>query len=185
MFVGDITPTGIVQAGHEKDGTPQINSNVAIELGYALGTISEDNVLAVLNTAFGDFKDLPFDIQGKDGIILYNLPAGATKEAIKQEAKRFTAVLVDALTPFVNAGQSTEPSKPFEETPASEYSPSFFHNPVERLAEVNGLREQIAYVMDYQPAFHLRVIPTHERPIPLAVEHLYKNYSPSGRVHRP
>jgi hypothetical protein len=62
VFVGDVTPVGKTPdiAGNEgvKPGRPLINSNVAIEHGFAV-------VLGVLNQAYGKPEDLPFDITHK------------------------------------------------------------------------------------------------------------------------
>jgi hypothetical protein len=63
VFVGDVTPVRII-----RDDNPSaivkkaINSNVAIELGYALRTLTDRNLLMVMNEHYGDRGDLPFDL---------------------------------------------------------------------------------------------------------------------------
>jgi hypothetical protein len=66
VFVGDVTPVGKTPdiPGNEgvKPGRPLINSNVAIEYGFALRKLTDSAVLGVLNLAHGKPEDLPFDI---------------------------------------------------------------------------------------------------------------------------
>jgi hypothetical protein len=172
VFIGDITPVGSVPAGEGEEQKKLINSNVAIELGYALGKITEDNVLAVLNTVYGSYDDLPFDIQGKDGVLLYRLGPEASKEEIKKEAASFTGALVTALRPFVEQLPASSAGAPvtFKETRPTAYSQAFFTSPNERLApimDIGGATDR-AYSTGYGPAFYLRVIPTVALARPLA-----------------
>ena len=77
VFVADVTPVG-----KTNDGKPLINSNVAIELGYALPVVGDDGLLMVFNEAYGVRESLPFDLRHKAGPITYNLPPDANKEQI-------------------------------------------------------------------------------------------------------
>lgn len=45
-----------------------INSNVAIELGYALHARTDHNVLFVFNEYYGRHDELPFDLRHKPGV---------------------------------------------------------------------------------------------------------------------
>jgi hypothetical protein len=68
-----ICDISIINTGAPKT-TP--NPNVLIELGYALRGFGEErvnNIITVINTAFGTTKDLPFDIMGHRHIT-YDLP---------------------------------------------------------------------------------------------------------------
>jgi len=81
VFVGDVTPVGkgsitTADDGNVRDGKPLMNPNVAIELGYAIGRLTDARILMVLNTAYGDRDGLPFDIKHKAGPILYRLAGG-------------------------------------------------------------------------------------------------------------
>lgn len=49
----------------------QANSNVMVELGYALSVLGPDGLIMVCNTAFGSISDLPFDL-GFNRIIPYS-----------------------------------------------------------------------------------------------------------------
>ncbi len=39
-----------------------VNPNVMFELGYAISSLSDEQVIMVCNTAYGDLKQLPFDL---------------------------------------------------------------------------------------------------------------------------
>ena len=82
VFVADVTPVGHVADNPKKR---LINSNVAIELGFALRAVSDRAMLMILNEAFGTRDELPFDLKHKAGPITYNLPAGAPKKQIEAE----------------------------------------------------------------------------------------------------
>ncbi len=72
VFVSDITPVSRIAAvrktGQLRTAKRNMNPNVAIELGYAIKAISEENVLMVLNEHYGGREFLPFDIQGNGGL---------------------------------------------------------------------------------------------------------------------
>jgi hypothetical protein len=58
--VADITPVGTVTLDPKKK---LINSNVALELGYAYRAVTEANVLLVFNEHYGTHEELPFDLR--------------------------------------------------------------------------------------------------------------------------
>jgi len=74
IFVGDITITGSTPANK-----PQINSNVAYELGYAEAKLSRNQLLLVYNEAYGNYQDIPFDL-GKRMITTFNINSNKTIE---------------------------------------------------------------------------------------------------------
>jgi hypothetical protein len=57
VFVADISFVGSTPRGKK---TP--NPNVLIELGFAARSVGWNRTILILNSAFGDAKDLPFDI---------------------------------------------------------------------------------------------------------------------------
>src|ERR1035437_5263730 len=72
VVVADVTLVGQVPDGIDGDkkhvpGKKLINSNVAIELGYALHAVTDKRVLLVFNEHFGKPEDLPFDLRHKGG----------------------------------------------------------------------------------------------------------------------
>lgn len=102
VFVGDVTPIGMVTMVTNRDGesnSPKklMNPNVAIELGYSLARHTDNRLLMILNTAFGDRNDLPFDLRQKAGPIMYALGVDATNAQIKAEQARLVPILVNAL----------------------------------------------------------------------------------------
>ncbi|WP_141649847.1 hypothetical protein [Rhizobium sp. PDO1-076] len=57
IFVGDLTFVGLTAKGKRLP-----NPNVMIEFGYARGVLTDQQILSVMNTAFGPAEDLPFDL---------------------------------------------------------------------------------------------------------------------------
>lgn len=61
-----------------------VNSNIMFELGYAMSSLSDSRVLMVMNKAFGDEKQLPFDL-GLKRQISYYIDETSTPEKRKEE----------------------------------------------------------------------------------------------------
>jgi hypothetical protein len=97
-FIADVTPVGTI-AGQTPDARPKklINSNVAIELGYALHALTDRALIMVLNEHYGDRSDLPFDLRAKAGPIIYNLSPDADSAAIKVAANLLKVQLKEAI----------------------------------------------------------------------------------------
>jgi hypothetical protein len=171
VFVADVSPVGQTPPTSADDGKeyakPLMNPNVAIELGYAIGSITEDRVLAVLNAAFGTRDSLPFDIRHKDGVILYKLARDATREEIKQESRKLTSILVEALRPFVESDTLVGATPPTIRETLSTTSTAFFSNPGDVLADLGSELDRISYTISHDPAFYLRIIPMADRVMPL------------------
>jgi hypothetical protein len=122
VFVADVTPVGVVTGNQEKR---LINSNVAIELGYALSVVTDRALLMILNLAYGTHNDLPFDLRHKAGPITYSLSSTATKDEIEREKARLVGVLRVALREIV--GSASAPiSETFEEAQAAPDNPGRF-----------------------------------------------------------
>lgn len=68
VFIADVS-----LVGETINGKKQINSNVAIELGYAYGVLGDHAILKIMNTSFGKPEDLPFDLRGRRFPVRYNL----------------------------------------------------------------------------------------------------------------
>ena len=115
VFVADVTPVGAVAEKKEKR---LINSNVAIELGYALSILTDRALLMVLNLAYGKSDDLPFDLRHKAGPITYTLSASATKTEIEQARVRLVGEFRSALRAIVG-GVLITVSDAFDEATAS------------------------------------------------------------------
>ena len=74
-------------------GKKLINSNVAIELGYALRALTDRNVLLVFNEHYGKHDDLPFDLRHKGGSIVFNLAPDADKRLIEEFSEELPRAL--------------------------------------------------------------------------------------------
>lgn len=89
VFVADVTLVGSTVSGK-----PTPNPNVLVELGYAVKGLGWSRILLVLNTAFGEPEDLPFDLRQKRAIT-YSSPEDATERA--PERRRLAKTLDSAL----------------------------------------------------------------------------------------
>lgn len=99
VFVADVTPVG-----QTNRGKPLINSNVAIELGFAMAHVKDERILMVLNSAYGAREDLPFDLRHKAGPILYSFSSSneGQREAVQGG---LASVLKNALRDSLAAAQ--------------------------------------------------------------------------------
>lgn len=94
VFVADVTAVGT--AGQDSDKR-LINSNVAIELGYALHALSDRRLIMVMNEAYGSREDLPFDLRHKAGPIIFDLGPQASNVEIKKIGASLAAEIKIAL----------------------------------------------------------------------------------------
>jgi hypothetical protein len=64
IFLADLSFVGATPA-NEAARKPKLmpNSNVLIELGYAMKTVGSERIICVMNTAFGPPDELPFDLR--------------------------------------------------------------------------------------------------------------------------
>lgn len=94
VFVADLTLTSKAELGKQSP-----NPNVLIELGYALNALSDAKVVSVMNIAFGEAKQLPFDLSHKRWPIQYSLSAADIEDDTKkaQVKKDLTGSLYNAI----------------------------------------------------------------------------------------
>lgn len=158
VFVADVTPVGATPSTPPKK---LINSNVGIELGLAIGALTDRKILMVLNTAYGGREDLPFDLRHKAGPIAYFLTEDADKVAVAAAKKALTSEFKVALKGFVQSHNPT--AKVFEPVPSTNGDPSRFFMPddllVERAGDSIG-RRNVRLSVTKSPLLYLRVIPT-------------------------
>lgn len=90
VFIADLSFVGSTPQGRK---TP--NPNVLIELGFAARSIGWDRTILVLNSAFGEAKDLPFDILQHRWPIEYKL----TEETLVREKRyaHLTQTITEAI----------------------------------------------------------------------------------------
>ncbi|HHQ6721965.1 TPA: hypothetical protein ACSTNG_001705 [Serratia fonticola] len=70
------------------------NSNVMLELGYAIKALGFNNIIMVFNTALGSIDDLPFDLRSQR-VSTYSFKEGDDK---KQVNKHLTSLLKKAIS---------------------------------------------------------------------------------------
>lgn len=87
-FVCDVS---IINRGSAR---PSPNPNILIELGYAIHALDDKRIIMVMNTAFGEIEELPFDIKTRR-VIAYKLTENQTDKA--QEREKIEKILVNAL----------------------------------------------------------------------------------------
>jgi hypothetical protein len=175
VFVADVTFVASIQgegvAGEDSTAKKLINSNVAIEYGYALHALGDPSILIVQNVHYGEREALPFDLKHKAGPIQFRLAPNATTSQIAADRAKLRGKFVTALRPYLSKGYTTTvPLRKFEETPSTT-SIAFFWDPPEALATMLvpseshvGKDVAIDYRFDEPRAFYLRLIPT----VPLA-----------------
>ncbi|MBU3547977.1 hypothetical protein [Polynucleobacter sp. P1-05-14] len=166
VLVADITLVGNAIDQEKKF----INSNVAIELGYALKGLSSRNVLLVMNTYFGTHENLPFDLRHKGGIIEFHLTPEATKDQIKSEFKRLKGVFLKALSNYIVGDISKKVD--FLET-SSTYIKAAYFDRGEVLGR-NGLPgvDEVDYFYPNDSLAYVRIIPAERMSAPITLADL-------------
>lgn len=158
VFVGDVTPVGEL-----KTGKLLINSNVAIELGYALRAIGDRRIIMVMNEHFGGLQDLPFDLRHKAGPIVYRLAPRADKAEIASAKKQLTAKLkiaLDEMNKFHSQAKARR--QPFQRIATVAGDPSRFLECEKALVtrELSFKEGPQNFFLPRTPLIYLRVIPT-------------------------
>jgi hypothetical protein len=175
---------GQTSDGTNKDKKPVsgkklINSNVAIELGYALHAVTDKRVILVFNEHFGKHEDLPFDLRHKGGSIVFNLAPGADRKHIDDAKKKLKGQFVTKLRPYlVKAAAPT--AVQFQETPST-YNKAAYFQKGETLAQVGVPDEdEISFSYATDALCYIRLIPTKrlDRPLSLALLTREVRYAP-------
>jgi hypothetical protein len=84
VFVCDVSNINREAVSPQSRLRPTPNPNVLLELGYALKALGSGRILLILNTAFGEIEDLPFDLRTKR-IIRYAMPEEAERATVRKE----------------------------------------------------------------------------------------------------
>jgi hypothetical protein len=155
IFIADVTPVG-----QTANGKTLINSNVAIELGYALANIGDRGLLMVLNGHYGSRDSLPFDLKQKAGPIIFSLKPDASKAEGLKEQQSLSGQFKVAIRECVAALKKKTKSSMSEhdEIKSTSNSAVYFNNDevlTERTYENKLL--QVAYRSF--PLLYLRLIP--------------------------
>ena len=130
VFVADVTLVGSTDPATPQGAAQQrkrlINSNAAIEYGYAQHGLGDEAILMVQNTHYGDREGLPFDLKHKAGPIQYRLAPDAIRKEIEAEHAKLHATLSEALKPYLSPGATPAANVPFEEVPRTTSSAFFW-----------------------------------------------------------
>ena len=134
-----MTPVAELTRLNPTDGEPPvkklINSNVAIEYGYAVRAVTDELILLVQNTHYGNRSDLPFDLQHKGSPIQYKLAPDASADERKAEKAKLVGMLVSALRAcLVTIGRGSALAEPKFQPIKSTTNRAFFWEPGEVLA---------------------------------------------------
>ena len=105
VVVADVTLTGSTPAGKRL-----CNSNVAIELGYALGIHGDEVLLKVMNVHYGPPQDLPFDLTHRRWPVQYDLAPDADHSHRKQAGDLLAQELRQILRQYLQAARDTQPT---------------------------------------------------------------------------
>ncbi len=177
VFVADVTTVGQL-ARSDGEARKFINSNGAIEYGYAVKGLSDEMILLVQNTHYGEREDLPFDLKHKAGPIQYRLAPDATKAEREAEKAKLVGILTVALRECLAAISKASPTAPkFDEIPSTFNRAAFWDKGeiIARLGEPNPLGAQYGseeddvyeYRFDQPRAYYVRLIPTVRLATPL------------------
>lgn len=165
VFVPDLT-----FVGKRADGRLAPNPNVLIEYGWALKSLGYNQIVPVMNTAYGEPSNLPFDLAHLRRPLQYNLPEQADEETRKRVRTELSADLARALRDIFQSDEfrATLP-KPPEPPPFPEMEPlsgrARFRLPGQSLGiNTNSLSAMMGQqTMETQllngPALWLRVMP--------------------------
>lgn len=155
VFVADVTPVGKVVGTSKKR---LMNANVAIELGYALSSIGDARLIMIMNAAYGNRGDLPFDLSHKAGPIFYDLPATAEPTVIATAKAQLTGALKVAIREIISSQSAPGPA--FQEHTALDGDPSRFVPAGSALAiRSRATPDEIMFLTAPGPQLYLRLIP--------------------------
>ena len=106
VFIPDVS---FVSGADETRQSP--NPNVMIEYGYAVKSRGDARIIPVFNTAFGDWKELPFDMRHKRRPILYSASSELSAEDLRNVRSRLANQFETALRTAQSNGLFHAPDK--------------------------------------------------------------------------
>jgi len=106
----EVVVADVTIVGRTEKGKGLINSNVAIELGYAFHACTDQRAVLVFNKHYGKHEELPFDLRHKGGGVDFDLKPDASKVEIDEQRRVLKDAFVRKLKPFVEgAARIKEP----------------------------------------------------------------------------
>jgi hypothetical protein len=173
VFVADVTAVGRIGNGAdiqpESAGTKVINSNVALELGYAARALADAKIVMVFNAHYGWQDELPFDVRNRADAIAYTLAPNAGRPEIEAERKRLSSRLATAIDRCLQVPDPTSDKSPA--TPST-YNKAVYFPAGEVLAQVGEAASASFYSYSTDTFCYLRLIPVPSLERPLAVSSL-------------
>ncbi len=142
VFVADVTLIGVTNASitsNQVEVKGLINSNVAIELGYALKSIGDDGLLLVMNTEYGLAENLPFDLRHRRWPLKYSLLACANKKQRDESKLELSNQFKLILRAYLETKVTQINRAPFPTAPTT-VSPAHYFDPEEELVPANHQR---------------------------------------------
>lgn len=94
-FVADITPIVCLKEKYLS------NSNVMLELGYALSSLSDERVILICNTSKCRLNDFPFDL-GLKRIVSYEYDEESDANKAKNQKEKLENTLYEAIQAIIN-----------------------------------------------------------------------------------
>lgn len=158
VMVADVTLTGATSGGKRL-----INSNVALEVGYAIGVHGDGVLLKVMNTHYGPPEELPFDLAHRRWPVRFDLAPKPPAEEREKALRRLAAELTAILREYIAASRPRP--EPFSPAGAT-VNPAWYWNPDQPLIRRGS--QTFTYTTD-QPLIYLHIWPR-EKISPLKVE---------------
>jgi hypothetical protein len=185
-FVADVTIVGRLTSGKAV-----INSNVSIELGYAFKAVPESGLILIVNKAYGEVEELPFDVKHRR-VMTYKLPPEASPEDRRRAGKELQRDFELALRLLVDERRATEVT-PVEELEEHLLDPSsgrkaarLIETEVEKLIEPLDAISTSELGKDFSPDGTYRLLQTYEKQcgdaLPLYVRAAYDDDSSLTRA---
>lgn len=161
VFVADVSLVGATT-----DDKKLINSNVAIELGYALKAKGYEALLLVMNTDCGPGEELPFDLKHRRWPTQFSLSNDADKAARAAAMKKLVGALKPILKSYMDAHREAENQPPEAVGTPAEFaavattiSPAHYFDPDEELVPEDRERGWAALTCPYKSLLYIRMHP--------------------------
>jgi hypothetical protein len=155
----DIVVVDVTLVGETERAKRLINSNAAIEMGYALGVRGDEVLLKVMNTHYGPPDDLPFDLRHRRWPVKYALPPDSPNPQRDKVLIQLSETLKEIISQYLKA--SRPPAEAFSPTVPT-YNRAAYWRPSEALVEVAaptpGDVQQYRYDPD-KPLIYLHIWP--------------------------
>lgn len=152
----DIFSADLTFVARTDDGKQIPNPNVLIEHGYALKALTFEAMMPIMNTFFGEAKELPFDLSHVRHPIKYcappEIPDGdrrKLREKLSAELEVIIRAMAAKLAPKLG-GSEFVPTVPLRD-------PAFFFNPTDPLTQFGRKDEELYFRRDR--AIFIRLYP--------------------------